>query len=139
MSGIEVGRPMRILPQLVIVILVLTTPALVGCSNERDRADALKAADRIHSFVKQQDTASIYRESGDSFKQEGDEAKFRDGRGGGQVLPKTDANGKQITYREYDVHPKPSTGTRGTERIVRGSDGAAYYTSDHYLTFIKIE
>jgi hypothetical protein len=64
---------MRILLLTLALTLILTT---LGCSNEKDRSDALKAADRIHTFVKNQDFASIYRESGDSFKQEGDESKF---------------------------------------------------------------
>lgn len=64
---------MRILLVTLALTLVLTA---LGCSNEQDRSDALKAADRIHSFVKKQDFASIYRESSDGFKQEGDESKF---------------------------------------------------------------
>jgi RHS repeat-associated protein len=62
-----------------------------------------------------------------------------DGRGGGQPLPKTDGQGNQITYREYDVQPYQRGVNRGAERIVRGSDGSAYYTSDHYKTFIQIK
>ncbi len=62
-----------------------------------------------------------------------------DGRNGGQALPKTDAQGNKITYREYDVHPYQQGANRGGERIVRGSDGTAYYTSDHYKSFTKIK
>lgn len=61
-----------------------------------------------------------------------------DGRAGGESLPKTDAQGNQITYREYDAQPYQKGVNRGAERIVRGSDGSAYYTSDHYKTFTKI-
>lgn len=61
-----------------------------------------------------------------------------DGRAGGQVLPKTDAAGKSITYREYDVNRFQPGVNRGAERIVVGSDGKAYYTSDHYQTFTPI-
>lgn len=62
-----------------------------------------------------------------------------DGRGNGQVLPQKDANGKPITYKEYDINPAPSAGqTRGKERMVIGSDGKAYYTNDHYKTFTEI-
>jgi hypothetical protein len=64
---------MRILLLTLPLTLILTT---LGCSNEQNRSDALKAADRIHTFVKQQNFASIYRESSDSFKQDGDESKF---------------------------------------------------------------
>jgi guanyl-specific ribonuclease Sa len=63
-----------------------------------------------------------------------------DARGGGQSLPKTDANGKPITYKEYDVNPAPAAGqTRGAERMVIGSDGKTYYTTDHYKTFTEIK
>jgi RHS repeat-associated protein len=61
-----------------------------------------------------------------------------DGRGGGQLLPKLDSAGKPITYREFDVNPFHKGVTRGTDRIVTGSDGKAYFTNDHYSTFIEI-
>ncbi|WP_456442072.1 RHS repeat-associated core domain-containing protein, partial [Psychroserpens sp.] len=66
--------------------------------------------------------------------------------GGGQFknkegnLPKTDANGKEVTYQKYDVNPAPQHGaTRGTERMVTGTDGKVYYTNDHYKTFTEIK
>lgn len=42
-------------------------------------------------------------------------------------------------YREYDVNPKIRGRSRGAERIVieQGS-GRAYYTGDHYRTFIPL-
>ena len=67
---------MRILLATLGLTLILTA---LGCSNQQDRSDALKAADRIHSLVKKQDFAFIYRESSDGFKQEGDESKFVEG------------------------------------------------------------
>jgi len=62
-----------------------------------------------------------------------------DGRGGGQVLPQRDAAGNAIGYREYDVNPYTKGTNRGSERLVRGSDGTSYYTNDHYGTFTPIE
>lgn len=67
---------MRIFPLALPLTMVLTALTLAGCSQQKDRSDAVRAADRIHSFVKKQDFASIYRESSDTFKQEGDESKF---------------------------------------------------------------
>jgi len=61
-----------------------------------------------------------------------------DGRGGGQVLPKLDSSGKPINYQEFDVSPFQKGVNRGTDRIVTGSDGKAYFTNDHYRTFIEI-
>lgn len=62
-----------------------------------------------------------------------------DGRGGGEVLPRVDSKGNLITYREWDVNPHQPGVNRGAERLVTGSDGSAYYTNDHYNTFIKIK
>ncbi|MGI9104313.1 MAG: RHS repeat-associated core domain-containing protein, partial [Terriglobales bacterium] len=53
-------------------------------------------------------------------------------------LPPTDQNGNAIVYKEWDVTPRQAGGGRGTERMVTGSDGSAYYTSDHYRTFQKV-
>ena len=61
-----------------------------------------------------------------------------DGRGGGQILPQTAAGGAPITYTEYDIHTYTPGVNRGTERVVRGSDGRYWYTSDHYHTFIEV-
>jgi len=62
-----------------------------------------------------------------------------DGRAGTQVLPTTDASGNPITYTEYDVNPYSPGVNRGTDRLVTGSDGSAYYTGDHYETFTQIQ
>jgi ribonuclease T1 len=41
-------------------------------------------------------------------------------------------------YHEYTV-PTPGSSDRGARRIVRGRDGALYYTQDHYRSFKRIE
>ncbi|MGC3973952.1 MAG: ribonuclease domain-containing protein [Nitrospira sp.] len=42
-------------------------------------------------------------------------------------------------YREYDVHPKVSGKNRGAERIViNQASGKAYYTADHYRSFVPM-
>ena len=42
-------------------------------------------------------------------------------------------------YREYDVNPKKPGKSRGTERIViEGRTGRAYYSGDHYETFVPM-
>lgn len=56
-----------------------------------------------------------------------------DGRNGGGRLP----DNYQPFY-EYDVHPKVTGQNRGRERIVIGN-GAAWYTSDHYNIFTRME
>jgi guanyl-specific ribonuclease Sa len=54
-------------------------------------------------------------------------------------LPVNDESGKKIRYSEWDVRPKERGQNRGPERLVIGSDRSAYFTSDHYKTFQKIE
>ena len=53
-------------------------------------------------------------------------------------LKSNDGIGNRIEYHEWDVHPKIKGQNRGAERLITGSDHSAYYTSDHYQTFIKI-
>jgi guanyl-specific ribonuclease Sa len=65
-------------------------------------------------------------------------AYVNDGRGGSEVLPTSDADGNPIAYKEYDMNPYTKGVNRGPERIVVGSNGSAYYTSDHYRTFTPI-
>lgn len=54
-------------------------------------------------------------------------------------LNTVDGIGNKITYKEWDVHPKVKGQNRGAERLITGSDHSAYYTLDHYQTFIKIK
>lgn len=54
-------------------------------------------------------------------------------------LPQQTKNGTSIQYREWDVHPKRDGVDRGAERLVTGSDKSAWYTADHYRSFIKFE
>lgn len=53
-------------------------------------------------------------------------------------LPQTDDKGRRIKYREWDVNPLRAGVNRGTERLITGSNGSAYYTDDHYASFKKI-
>jgi PPE family/ribonuclease len=55
----------------------------------------------------------------------------------GSPLPTVDAEGSPITYKEYDRYPYTPGMRRGPDRIVIGSDGSRYFTSDHYETFVK--
>ncbi len=69
----------------------------------------------------------------------------KDGYVGGRVfhnfeglLPKQNTNGDKITYREWDVNPKQGIMKRGKERLITGDDNSAWYTNNHYKSFIKI-
>jgi ribonuclease T1 len=54
------------------------------------------------------------------------------------LLPKKDASSRKINYQEWDVNPKIQGKNRGAERLVTGSDGKAYYTDDHYGSFVLV-
>jgi len=55
-----------------------------------------------------------------------------------QLLQK-DENGRRINYQEWDVNPKQQGRNRGAERLVTGSNEKAYFTKNHYKSFIEIE
>ena len=50
-----------------------------------------------------------------------------------------DASGNKIKYQEWDVNPKRGGVNRGVERLVTGSDNRAWYTNDHYQTFVEVQ
>jgi ribonuclease T1 len=54
-------------------------------------------------------------------------------------LPLKTPAGKNIRYREWDVYPKVQGKNRGAERLVTGSDQSAWYTKDHYRSFLRVE
>ncbi|KJL45257.1 RHS repeat-associated core domain-containing protein [Microbacterium trichothecenolyticum] len=51
-----------------------------------------------------------------------------------QKLPE----GPGLTYKEWDVNPQVQGVNRGGERLVTGSDGSAYFTADHYDSFMLV-
>lgn len=55
----------------------------------------------------------------------------------GGRFPRTDEAGNPVTYKEWDVNPLVKGVNRGTERILTGTDGSAYYTDDHYKSFLQ--
>jgi guanyl-specific ribonuclease Sa len=56
-----------------------------------------------------------------------------------KIVPQEDEQGNPIDYQEWDVNPKVEGQNRGTERILTGSDGRAWYTNDHYQSFKEIK
>jgi len=54
-------------------------------------------------------------------------------------LPKSSNNGNRIEYKEWDVNPKKPGKNRGAERLITGDNRSAYYTKDHYKTFIQFK
>ena len=59
---------------------------------------------------------------------------------GGRTFENRERRLPRGTYREYDVNPRVRGQNRGPERIViEQKTGKAYYTGDHYRTFVPIE
>jgi len=54
------------------------------------------------------------------------------------ILPTKTSSGETITYKEFDVNNYSTITGRDGERLIIGSDGKLYYTSDHYKTFVEI-
>lgn len=54
-------------------------------------------------------------------------------------LPETDSAGKRIYYQEWDVNPHHKGINRGAERLITGSDSSAWYTPNHYESFIPVK
>jgi guanyl-specific ribonuclease Sa len=63
---------------------------------------------------------------------------------GGKIYNNQPVNGGQklpggVNYKEYDIYPYVKGQNRGAERIVIGDNGTAWYTNDHYQSFIQIK
>lgn len=54
------------------------------------------------------------------------------------LLPGNTPSGDRIRYQEWDIHPKINGQNRKAERLITSDRGEAYYTRDHYRSFIKI-
>jgi guanyl-specific ribonuclease Sa len=63
---------------------------------------------------------------------------MNDQRGGTTALPHRDAEGRTVSYHEYDVNPRTQGVDRGPQRLVVGSDGSAFVTADHYVTWQRL-
>ena len=56
-----------------------------------------------------------------------------------KLLPINDPTGKKMKYQEWDVNPKVQGKNRGKERLVTSDSDQAWYTPDHYDSFIEIK
>ena len=54
-------------------------------------------------------------------------------------LADKDNTGQRINYQEWDVNPKVKGQNRGAERLITGSDGKAWFTFDHYRSFVEVK
>lgn len=56
-----------------------------------------------------------------------------------KLLPLKDDAGSIMNYQEWDVNPKKKGKNRGAERLITSENKRAWYTRDHYDSFIEIE
>jgi ribonuclease T1 len=59
---------------------------------------------------------------------------------GGRTFANRERRLPRGRYREYDIDPRRPGQNRGAERLViERETGRAYYTPDHYRTFVPVE
>jgi len=131
------GEPSDTLPPQSEDFTLSIMPPLMPLARSPAESAAPAAGKGASKFTDVLNTIKGTGKAPDGFK--GGSTFANDGRAGGQVLPKTDAAGNPVTYKEWDVNPFQKGVNRGTERIVTGSDGRAYYTTDHYTTFNPLD
>ena len=54
-------------------------------------------------------------------------------------LPLKDSKAKPMKYLEWDVNPKIKGKNRGAERLITSETKQAWYTKDHYNTFVEVK
>lgn len=54
-------------------------------------------------------------------------------------LPLNTQTGQKMIYQEWDVYPKEKGKSRGSERLVTSKNQRAWYTKDHYDSFVEIK
>ncbi len=97
--------------------------------------DATPPLDRLHRVAK--DPLQKAKDLLEAIQKR--EGKALPGYIGGRVFQNRERRLPRGDYREYDVNPKIRGRSRDAERIVIEQDsGRAYYTGDHYRTFIPL-
>ena len=119
---------------LILVAIVALTAAFLASSPVLARNDSVAAAAIQEIAVaalprEAQQTLHIIRRGG-PFLYERDGAVFGNYE---RLLPQRSRG----HYHEYTV-PTPGARDRGARRIIGGSDGAYYYSDDHYRSFKRI-
>jgi guanyl-specific ribonuclease Sa len=121
--------------QVVLTAVVTAPEPDRGLARDVAKAPALprgvpEKVGKVLAFIDDHDEAPDGYEGGRRF--------LNLGREGEQSLPRRDAQNRPITYREWDVNPLVPGRNRGAERLVTGTDGSAWYTSDHYKTYTRV-
>lgn len=99
------------------------------------RHDAIPPLDRLHRAA--EDPIQKAKDLLEAIQQHG--GKALPGYIGGRKFQNRERRLPPGHYREYDVNPKIRGRSRDAERIVIEQDsGRAYYSGDHYRTFIPL-
>lgn len=132
-----------------IIFLLTSFLILTACRQSSQKADN----QTVYSQKNQEKTATFSNKNADRIPQKvidvlryvKENNRAMDGYVGGRrfgnyekQLPMKEA-GRKIQYQEWDVNPKRQGKNRGAERLVTSSTNRAYYTKNHYKTFIEIK
>ena len=131
--GISKGLVALLLCVLVVALCATATARSLGPADASLGAISLVKADVVPDLAVPQKAldvlAEIERRNGEP----------PSGYVGGRTFGNRERRLPRGSYREYDVNPKVPGKNRGTERIViEQRTGKAYYTADHYETFIPM-
>jgi len=95
--------------------------------NKKQRSDVPQKVYNVLSYVKETGRAPEGYQGGRKF------GNFE------KHLPLKDESGILMKYQEWDVNPKKQGKNRGAERLITSENKHAWYTRDHYNSFIEIE
>jgi guanyl-specific ribonuclease Sa len=109
-----------------IAILLFLFLAVISCRVQQDQTQ-----NSISSDERTEIKNTLYRISSHRHRYRQDGSTFQNRE---QRLPEKPYG----YYKEYTVET-PGSRDRGARRLILGSDGEAYYTNDHYETFVKID
>jgi guanyl-specific ribonuclease Sa len=114
-------------------------------NRDPDKSKSRNSPEKINSNTQQGDS-KVPQKVLEVLKFVREKGKAMDGYVGGRIfsnregqLPGYDENGNAMQYQEWDVNPKIEGRNRGTQRLITSRDGRAWYTSDHYRSFIEIK
>jgi ribonuclease T1 len=109
-----------------ILLALLITVGFISCKNDRP-VQIPEAAYNTWNYIQKNNKPQNGYVGGRTFR------NFE------QLLPQVNVTRQKLQYREWDIYPKRQGKNRGAERLVTSSDGRAYFTPDHYQSFIPLQ
>ncbi|MFC7447664.1 ribonuclease domain-containing protein [Rhodococcus daqingensis] len=127
-------RSRGVIAAAVLVLVAIVAALLLTTGGDEPRSSASAGVPAAAVATLQKIDAGTWPDSADAPGTKGGE-RFGNRE---RALPTEDAAGRAVSYREWDVNPKQRGKPRDAERIVTGSDGSAWYTGDHYSSFVRM-